>query len=103
MALQRLLHEGQCGSFFTGFRDKAFKDFTFVIDGAPQVMHLAVDLHVDLIEMPSPMSHALHPANPLPSDFPCEHRAKAVPPEPDSFMTKINAALEQQIFYIPQR
>jgi hypothetical protein len=26
-----------------------------VIDGAPQVAHLAVDFHVDLVEMPTPM------------------------------------------------
>ena len=46
VALQRLLHEGQCRCFITGFGDEAFEDLAFVIDGAPQVVHLAVDLHV---------------------------------------------------------
>ena len=102
MALQRLLHEGECGCFITGFRDKALEDLAFVIDGAPQIVHLAVDLHVHLIKVPSPVSDDLHPANPLASNVRCEQWPKAVPPEPDSLMAKVDATLEQQVLHIPQ-
>ena len=103
MAFQRLLYEGQCCSFITGFGDEALEDFSFVINGAPEVVHLAVDLHVHLIEMPSPVGDALHPADPLPTNVACKHRTEAVPPEPDSLVAKVDTALEQQILDIPQR
>ena len=44
MALQRLLHEVKCGLFITGFCDKALEDFAFVINRAPEVVRLAVDV-----------------------------------------------------------
>ena len=69
----------------------------------PEVMHLAIDLHIDLIEMPSPMVEATHTADPLPANISCEQWSEAVPPQPHSFMTQVNPALEQQIFDIPQR
>ena len=103
MAFQRLLYEGQCCSFITGFGDEALEDFSFVINGAPEVVHLAVDLHVHLIEMPSPVGDALHPADPLPTNVACKHRTEAVPPEPDSLVAKVDTALERQILDIPQR
>ena len=87
----------------TGFCNEAFKDLAFVIHGAPQIVHLAVDLHVHLVKVPSPMGDAPHPAYPLPSDVPREHRAKPVPPEPNRLMAKIDASLKQQVFHIPQR
>ncbi len=37
------------------FRDKALENLAFVVDGAPQVMLNPVDLHEDLVEMPTPM------------------------------------------------
>ena len=39
----------------------------------------------------------------LPANTSCENRAEAVPPEPDSFMAKVDAALEQQVLNISQR
>ena len=74
-----------------------------MIDGAPQIMHLAVDLYVDLVEVPAPVSNALHPADPLPTDVPCEHRAEPVPPEAHCLMAKIDAALEQQVLHVSKR
>ena len=74
-----------------------------VTDRAPEIMQLAVDLHVHLIEMPSPMGDAPHPADPLSSDVPCEQWPKAVPPKSHCLMAKIDAALEQQVLNIAQR
>jgi hypothetical protein len=53
MALQRLPHEGKSRRFVALFDDIAFKDFAFVIDGAPQVYHLAAELYVHLVEVPA--------------------------------------------------
>ena len=58
-------------------------------------MHLAVDLYVDLIEMPPPVPKALHPANPLAPDIGGEQRPEPVPPQPDRFMADVDTALEQ--------
>ena len=74
-----------------------------MIDRAPQVMHLAVDLHIDLVEVPTPMGNALHPTDTLSPNGSCEHRAEPVPPEPDCLMEKVDAAFEQQILDIAQR
>ena len=73
-----------------------------MIDRAPQVMHLAVDLHIDLIEMPPPVADPAHRIHPLPSNIACKHRPEPVPPEPHSLMTKVDAALKQQVLDIPQ-
>ena len=64
-----------------GFRDKVLKALTLMIYHMSQVVHLAVDLHADLIEVPAPMSNAPHPAHPLPAEVSGEHRTEAVPPE----------------------
>ena len=90
MALQRF-HEGKCRRFVTGF-DEALKHFTLMIDGAPEAVHLAVDLHADLIKVPAPMSNASHAADPLPTDVTCEHRAEHVPPEAHYLREKVDTA-----------
>lgn len=35
--------------------DKEFQDFAFVTDGPLKVVRFAVDLHDDLVQMPSPI------------------------------------------------
>ena len=52
MTLQRFLQEAQSSRFVPRFGDEGLEDFTLVIDRAPQVVRLAVDLYVDLINMP---------------------------------------------------
>jgi hypothetical protein len=49
------------------------------------------------------MSKATHSADPLPSDIASEHRADPVPPVSHGFVANVDAALEQQVFDIPQR
>jgi hypothetical protein len=39
-------------------RDYSLQDFAFMVDGAPEVAELAVDLHKDLIQMPAPLRMA---------------------------------------------
>jgi hypothetical protein len=41
--------------------------------------------------------------DPALSDFRGEHRTEPVPPKPHRFVADIDPALEQQIFYLPQR
>ena len=83
-------------------RDKAFQDLAFVIYSAPEVVPLAIDLHEDLVEMPSPAagSHALDPALP---DLGGKHWTEPVPQEPDCFMADFDTALVQQILNVAQR
>lgn len=54
MLLHRFLQEFQRGLLVSGLRHDAIKDLTLVISRAPQLVHLAVDLHEHLVEVPSP-------------------------------------------------
>ena len=74
-----------------------------MIDGAPKIVAFAIDLHEDLVHVPSPMWPGAHPVDPLPADVSGEHRAEAVPPEPDRLVAYLDAALVQQILDIPER
>ena len=38
------------------FRDEGLEHLALVIDGAPEVMTFAIDLHEDLVDMPSPVA-----------------------------------------------
>ena len=67
-----------------------------MIHGAPEVMCLAVDPHEYFIEIPS-QQRKLPMMNPPLSDLSGEYRAEPVPPKPDSFVTDINATLEQNM------
>lgn len=97
MALQRLLHEPERCRLVAGLRDVALEDLALVIDGAPQIHHLAIELHEHLIKVPSPVAKAAHPRDSLALDFSREHRTEPVPPQPHRLMTNVDAALEQQV------
>lgn len=60
-------------------------------------MHFAVDLHIDLVEVPSPVGEGAHLLDPLSADFGSEHRTEPVPPKPYRFVAAVDAALGQQI------
>src|SRR6056297_1742608 len=51
-----LLKEFQRGLLVACLRHKAFEHFAFVIDGPPKIMPLAVDLHEDFVQMPTPLA-----------------------------------------------
>ena len=74
-----------------------------MIDRAQEIMRYTVDLHKDLVEMPSPMPempHRLHPAAP---DLRCGNRPEPVPPEAHRLMCDIDPALVQQVLHIQER
>src|SRR5271166_1800751 len=77
--------------------------FQFVIDRPPEIAELAVDLHKDLIQMPTPLGEAAHVRYPPLSDLGGEHRAKPVPPKSDSLMADVDPPLGQQILDVAQR
>src|SRR5215217_6881088 len=102
MAPERLLHELQRRNLVALLTDEALEYFAFMIDGTPQVAHLAIHLHVHLVEMPPPLAEAAHAAHPLPTDVACEQRAEPVPPVPHRLMTDVDATLCKQVFDVPQ-
>lgn len=53
MALEGLAHEGEGGSLGPRVGDVAFQNLAFMAHRAPEVDHLAVQLHVHLAEMPA--------------------------------------------------
>ena len=74
-----------------------------MIDGPSEVDHLPVEFHVYLIEMPPPVPNSSHGLHPLASDVRCKHWPEPDPPEPDSLMANVDAALEQQALHVSQR
>ena len=74
-----------------------------MIDCPPEIAGSAVDLHEDLIQMPTPLDEPAHVRNPPLPDLRREHRAKPVPLEPDGLMADINPAFGQEILDVPQR
>jgi len=90
-------------SFVPLCSDHHLQNLAFMIDGAPEIAELAVDLHKDLVQMPPPLRIAAHVRYPLLSDLGGEHRAKPVPPKPDGLMADVDPALGQEILDVAQR
>jgi hypothetical protein len=74
-----------------------------MIDRPPQVDHLAIQLHVHLVEMPAPVTEPSHPAHALATDISRKYGTEAIPPLPHRLVTNVDAALEQQVLDVPQR
>ena len=55
-----------------------------MVDGAPQIAELAIDLHEDVIQMPAPLRKATHVRDASLTNLCGGHRAEPVPPEPRS-------------------
>src|SRR5208282_6403569 len=68
-----------------------FQNLALVIDRPPEIAELAVDLHKDLIQMPTPLGKAAHVRYSPLSDLGGEHRAKPVPPKSDSLMADVRS------------
>lgn len=73
-----------------------------MIDRPPYVVPFAVDLHEDLVEVPTPAA-GFHPFDPSFSDLLGEHRTKAVPLISDRFVADIDTPFMQKILDIPER
>ena len=68
-ALQSFPHECQSPGFVTFPRVEGLHYLALVINRAPQVMRLAIDLHVHLVEVPAPLAEAPDPRHPLPTNI----------------------------------
>ena len=88
----RLLNKFERSSLVPGLAGKGFQHFSFVIDRTPEIVHLAVILHADLVEVPSPVHMSPHPIDTLLGDLGGEHRTKSVPPQPHRLVTNVDAA-----------
>lgn len=100
--LDRFLQEVQCRFLVPGLGHEALKHLAFMVDGAPQVVPLAIDLHEHLLQVPAPAAgaHALDAAFP---DLRSEQRAEPVPPKPHRLVADVDAALVQQILDVAER
>jgi hypothetical protein len=65
--------------------------------------HLAINLHVSLVDVPAPGREIPHATDVLATDVRSEHGTEPVPTEPHGFVAQLDAAFERQIFRIPQR
>ena len=95
--LQQLAHELQRGKLVASGLDQHIEDLALGVDSAPQVDQAAIDLQVDLIEMPG----CVRPG-PASAQVGGDQRPEMVHPTPDGFVRDGNAALRQQIFDIAQ-
>jgi hypothetical protein len=68
-----------------------------MIDGAPEIAELAVDLTKTFVQVPSPLRITAHVRYPFLSDLSSKHRAKPVPPKPDRLMANVDPALGQEV------
>ena len=75
------LSERQMAIFIPGPGHIALENLALVIDCAPQVVRLAIDLHKHLVEVPPPVAEAAHTADPLTADVSGEQWPEAVPPK----------------------
>ena len=83
--------------------DNELQNFPFVINRAPEIPELAVDLHKNFVQMPPPLGVAAHARNALLPDLRGKHGTKMVPPESDGLMADVDSAFVQGVFHIAQR
>ena len=74
-----------------------------MVHGPPKGVCLAIDLHEDLVEMPTVLDTRAHAIDPYLADLGREHRAKTVPPEPNGLMADLYAAFVKKVFDVAQR
>ncbi|HEX8413013.1 MAG TPA: hypothetical protein VF637_03890 [Sphingomicrobium sp.] len=67
-----------------------------MINGTPQVAHLAIHLHAHLIQVPPPMAETPHVRDAPFPDLASKHRTKPVPPEAYRLVSDVDPLLEQQ-------
>ena len=73
-----------------------------MIDGAPEVMGLSIDLHEDLIEVPLPLRDLAHEAGASDPDLAGEHGSEPVDPKPHAFMANIDSTFVEEVLNVPQ-
>lgn len=73
-----------------------------MINGSPQVVLDAVDLHEDLIQMPLPLCVLAHVRRSFGSDLSSEDGSETINPEPNALMADIDPTLVKKIFNVAQ-
>lgn len=73
-----------------------------MIDGSPEIVRVAFDLHENLVQMPPPTAGIESPDQTF-LDLRCEHWTEPLSPVSDGLVTHIGSALLQQIFDVPKR
>ena len=58
------LHELDCSGLVPLFGHEAFQHFALVVDGPPEVAHLALDADIDPVQAPAPLGVLAHPPHP---------------------------------------
>lgn len=82
---------------------EAIEKLAVLVDRAPQANHLAIKLHVRLVEVPASLPEAVHARDALPPNVASEEWSAPVIQHPHCLVADIVAALEQEIFDVPQR
>lgn len=73
-----------------------------MIDSAPEVVPLVLNLHEDLVQMPSPVA-GLHALNPSLPDLRSQQLSEGMPPEPHRLVADLDTAFAEEVLDIPQR
>lgn len=66
-----------------------------MVDGAPEVVLYAIDLHESLVEMPTAIPEIARCGSPVTSIFGGKDPAKTVPPEPHRLMCEVDATFRE--------
>jgi hypothetical protein len=74
------------------FRRKNLQHLALVIDGTPEAVRLAIDLHENLVQVPAPVLIPTVMNAPF-LDLRGEHRSEPAPPEPNRLVADIDTAL----------
>ena len=90
VSFKRSPYKFQSSLLVPGPGNGAFEHFAFVIDGSPEVVLFAIDLHEHLVEVPAPAARS-HALDPLIADLRGEHWPEPVPPEPHRFLADVDA------------
>ena len=69
----------------------------------PQIMHLTIDLHEDLVQVPAPLRQGPQRSRSLLPDLCGKHRTEPIPPEPHRLMADIDPSFMKQVLDLPQR
>ena len=103
VASHRFPEHLQCSALASSHRNERLQELAFVIDSAPKMAALTIDLHEDLVEVPAPFRVGAHSVAPLPPDLDGEHRAETAPSEPDRFVADVYAAFMEQVLDVSER
>ena len=103
MPLHRFFQEFKGSLAISRLGDDAFQHLALVINSPPKVVSHAVDLHVDFVQVPLPLTASAHRLDPLASDLGGEHRTEPVPPVSHRLVTDLDTPLMQEILDVSKR